>query len=81
MQISVGDFTGSIIGIVVALLMVVVLGYGIIGGLVGTEAEVTAGTAYIKSGTIEATLVTIIPLILLISVILMVVYKFIGKGE
>lgn len=81
MQISVGDFTGSIIGIVVALLMVVVLGYGIIGGLVGTEEEVTAGTAYIKAGTIEATLVTIIPLILLISVILMVVYKFIGKGE
>lgn len=81
MQISVGDFTGSIIGIVVALLMVVVLGYGIIGGLVGTADEVANGTAYIKAGTIEATLVTIIPLILLISVILMVVYKFIGKGE
>ena len=81
MKISVGDFTGSIIGIVVALLMVVILGYGIIGGLVGTQAEVEAGTAYIKQGTIEATLVTIVPLILLISVILMVVYKFIGKGE
>lgn len=81
MKISVGDFTGSIIGIVVALLMVVVLGYGIIGGLVGTAEEVSAGTAYIKEGSIEATLVTIIPLILLISVILMVVYKFIGKGE
>lgn len=79
MKISVGDFTGSIIGIVVALLMVVVLGYGIIGGLVGTQEQVDAGTAYIVSGTIEATLVTIIPLVLLISVILMVVYKFIGK--
>lgn len=79
MKISVGDFTGSIIGIVVALLMVVVLGYGIIGGLVGTQEQVTAGTAYIVKGTIEATLVTIIPLVLLISVILMVVYKFIGK--
>lgn len=79
MKISVGDFTGSIIGVVVALLMVVVLGYGIIGGLVGTQEQITAGTAYILAGSIEGTLVTIIPLILLISIILMVVYRFIGK--
>lgn len=78
-KINAEDFTGSIVGIVVAVIVVGAVAVPIITGLVGTDGTPSGATYPIQEGTILATIVEILPVFLVLAVLMMIVYLFIQK--
>ena len=78
-KVNAEDFTGSIVGIVVAVIVVGAVAVPIITGLVGTDGTPSGATYTIQKGTILATIVEILPVFLVLAVLMMIVYLFIQK--
>ena len=78
-KINAEDFTGSIVGIVVAVIVVGAVAVPIITGMVGTDGTPSGATYPIQEGTILATIVEILPVFLVLAVLMMIVYLFIQK--
>lgn len=83
------DFTGNIISVVIAVIVIGAVAVPIITGLVGedvpasgtpgTEGYVPAKDFPIDAGTTIATIVEILPVFLVLAVLMMIVYLFISK--
>ena len=78
-KIDAEDFTGSIVGIVVAVIVVGAVAVPIITSMVGTDGTPSGATYPIQEGTILATIVEILPVFLVLAVLMMIVYLFIQK--
>ena len=76
---STENFTASIVGIVIAVIVVAAVAVPILGSMVGTDGTPSGATYPIQEGTMLATLVEIIPVFLILAVILMVVGVFLSK--
>ena len=75
-KVNAEDFTGSIVGIVVA---VIVVGAVAVPIITGTDGTPSGATYPIQKGTILATIVEILPVFLVLAVLMMIVYLFIQK--
>lgn len=70
------DFTGNIVGIVIAVIVVCLIALPIINGMIGTDGTPTGSTYPIQSGTTLATVIQVIPIFLILAVLLAVVALF-----
>lgn len=70
------DFTGNIVGIVIAVIVVCLIALPIINGMIGTDGTPEGSTYPIQSGTTLATVVQVIPIFLILAVLLAVVALF-----
>lgn len=77
------SFTGRIVGVVIAVVVVAAVAVPILNSMVGTDVPATettpAKTYPIQEGTMLATLVQIIPVFLILAVIMIVVGMFLSK--
>ena len=77
------SFTGKIVGVVIAVVVVAAVAVPILNSMVGTDVPATdttlAKTYPIQEGTMLATLVQIIPVFLILAVIMIVVGMFLSK--
>lgn len=75
------SFTSKIVGVVVATIVVAAIAIPIVSGLVGTDGTPSGATYPIQEGTTLATIVTIIPVFLVLAVMMIVVRMFMnGKN-
>lgn len=73
------DFTGNIISVVIAVIVVAAVAVPIINGMVGTDGTPEGATYPIQEGSMLATIVEILPVFLVLAVLMMIVYLFISK--
>lgn len=73
------DFTGNIISVVIAVIVIGAVAIPIITGLVGTDGTPEGATYPIQEGSMIATIVEILPVFLVLAVLMMIVYLFITK--
>lgn len=73
------DFTGNIISVVIAVIVVAAVAVPIINGMVGTDGTPEGATYPIQEGSMLATIVGILPVFLVLAVLMMIVYLFISK--
>lgn len=73
------SFTGDIVAVVIGTIVVAAVAVPIINGMVGTNGTPEGATYPIQSGTMLATLVQILPVFLVLSLLMMIVYMFIQK--
>ena len=78
-KINTEDFTGNIISVVIAVIVVAAVAVPIINGMVGTDGTPEGATYPIQDGTMLATLIEILPVFLVLAVLMMIVYLFITK--
>lgn len=78
-KINTEDFTGNIISVVIAVIVVGAVAVPIISGLVGTDGTPSGATYPIQEGTMLATIIEILPVFLVLAVLMMIVYLFISK--
>ena len=76
---STEDFTGKIVGVVIAVVVVAAVAVPILNSMVGTDGTPSGATYPIQEGTMLATLVQIIPVFLILAVIMVVVGMFLSK--
>ena len=76
---STEDFTGKVVGIVIACVVVVAVAVPILNSMVGTDGTPEGATYPIQEGTMLATLVGIIPVFLILAIIMIVVGMFLSK--
>lgn len=73
------DFTGNIISVVIAVIVVAAVAVPIINGMIGTDGTPEGATYPIQEGSMLATIVGILPVFLVLAVLMMIVYLFITK--
>ena len=73
------NFTGDIISVVIATIVVGAVAVPIINGMVGTDGTPEGATYPIQEGSMLATIVEILPVFLVLAVLMMIVYLFISK--
>ena len=73
------DFTGSIVAVVVAVIVVAAVAVPIISGMVGTDGTPEGATYPIQEGTMLATIVQVLPIFLVLAILMMIVALFINK--
>lgn len=73
------SFTGKIVGVVIAVVVVAAVAVPILNSMVGTDGTPSGATYPIQEGTMLATLVQIIPVFLILAVIMVVVGMFLSK--
>lgn len=73
------NFTGDIVAVVIGTIVVAAVAVPIINGMVGTDGTPEGSTYPIQEGTMLATLVTILPVFLVLALLMMIVYMFIQK--
>ena len=73
------SFTADIVSVVIAVIVVAAVAVPIINGMVGTDGTPEGATYPIQDGTMLATIVQILPVFLVLSVLMMIVYLFINK--
>lgn len=73
------SFTGKIVGVVIAVVVVAAVAVPILNSMVGTDGTPEGATYPIQEGTMLATLVGIIPVFLILAVIMIVVGMFLSK--
>lgn len=73
------DFTGNIISVVIAVIVVAAVAVPIINGMIGTDGTPEGATYPIQEGSMLATIVGILPVFLVLAVLMMIVYLFISK--
>lgn len=73
------SFTGDIVAVVIGTIVVAAVAVPIINGMVGTDGTPAGSTYPIQEGTMLATLVTILPVFLVLALLMMIVYMFIQK--
>lgn len=73
------DFTGSIVAVVVAVIVVAAVAVPIISGMVGTDGTPEGATYPIQDGTMLATIVQVLPIFLVLAILMMIVALFINK--
>ena len=73
------DFTGDIISVVIAVIVVAAVAVPIINGMIGTDGTPEGATYPIQEGSMLATIVGILPIFLVLAVLMMIVYLFISK--
>ena len=78
-KINTEDFTGNIISVVIAVIVVAAVAVPIINGMVGTDGTPEGATYPIQVGTMLATIIEILPVFLVLAVLMMIVYLFITK--
>lgn len=78
-KINTEDFTGNIISVVIAVIVVAAVAVPIINGMVGTDGTPSGATYPIQEGTMLATIIEILPVFLVLAVLMMIVYLFISK--
>ena len=75
------NFTGDIISVVIATIVVGAVAVPIINGMVGTDGTPEGATYPIQEGSMLATIVEILPVFLVLAVLMMIVYLFISKTK
>lgn len=73
------DFTGSIVAVVVAVIVVAAVAVPIISGMVGTDGTPSGATYPIQEGTMLATIIQVLPIFLVLAILMMIVALFINK--
>lgn len=73
------DFTGSIVAVVVAVIVVAAVAVPIISGMVGTDGTPEGATYPIQDGTMLATIIQVLPIFLVLAILMMIVALFINK--
>ena len=73
------SFTADIVSVVIAVIVVAAVAVPIINGMVGTDGTPAGATYPIQEGTMLATIVSILPVFLILAVLMMIVYLFISK--
>lgn len=73
------DFTGKVVGIVIAVIVIAVVAIPIINGMIGTDGTPEGATYPIQEGTTQATIIQVIPIFLILAVLMAVVYMFLNK--
>ena len=73
------SFTADIVSVVIGVIVVAAVAVPIINGMVGTNGTPSGATYPIQEGTMLATIVSILPVFLVLAVLMMIVYLFISK--